>query len=234
MSTKTVYWSPAIEHEDDIHNCNIMFLEPDKLLNKINNDISDRNGERIKLLPKCPAFTNLAKNTYYVENPISTEFKIENKQINFISENSNMITYGDDTIVYGNNYIFFCEDDLQIMLTSPFFSETNYTNYGIVIPGKFNISKWFRPINLEMLLINERNYFKIKEHEHMAYFTFLTDDKVELKRFNLNKTLKKIANTCATSNEWWKNIPLIKKYDRFVKTKTNKLVIKEIKKELVE
>ena len=234
MSTKTVYWAPVIGHEDDTHHCNIMFLEPNKLLNKISNDVSNRNGVRIKNLTRCPAFSNLAKNIYYVENPISTEFEIQNKKIKFLSENSNVITYIDDTMIYGNSYIFFCEEDLQIMLTSPFFSETNYTDYGMVIPGKFNISKWFRPINLEMLLINQRNYFKIKEHEHMAYFIFLTDDKIKLKRFNLNKTLKKIANTCATTNEWWKNIPLIKKYNRFIETKTNKLVIKEIKKELVE
>ena len=123
------------------------------------------------------------------------------------------------------------EDDLQIMLTSPFFSETNYTNYGIVIPGKFNISKWFRPVNLEMLLYD--NYFKMPEHEHMAYFQFLTDDKVELKRFELNETLRKISDTCSTVSDWWKNVPLINRYDRFLKTKTNRLVMKEIKKQLL-
>ena len=68
----------------------------------------------------------------------------------------------------------------------------------------------------------------------MAYFTFLTDDKVELKRFNLSEDLRKISETCSTVSDWWKNVPLLKRYDRFLKTKTNKLVMKEIKKQLLD
>ena len=120
------------------------------------------------------------------------------------------------------------------MMTSPYFSEVDYIKYAKLVPGKFNISKWFRPINLEMLLCSNKNYFKIREHEHMVYFSFLTDDKVELKRFELNETLRKISETCSTVSDWWKNVPIIKRYDRFLKTKTNRLVMKEIKKQLVE
>jgi hypothetical protein len=68
----------------------------------------------------------------------------------------------------------------------------------------------------------------------MAYFHFLSDDKVELKRFELNETLRKISDTCSTVSDWWQNVPLINRYDRFLKTKTNRLVMKEIKKQLVE
>ena len=68
----------------------------------------------------------------------------------------------------------------------------------------------------------------------MAYFYFLTDDTVELKRFELNDTLRKISETCSTVSDWWKNVPLINRYDRFLKTKTNRLVMKEIRKQLVD
>ena len=74
----------------------------------------------------------------------------------------------------------------------------------------------------------------MSEHEHMAYFYFLTDDTVELKRFELNDTLRKISETCSTVSDWWKNVPLVNRYDRFLKTKTNRLVMKEIRKQLVE
>ena len=46
--------------------------------------------------------------------------------------------------------------------------------------------------------------------------------KVELKRFETNETLRKISDTCSTVSDWWKNVPLINRYDRFLKTKTNK------------
>jgi signal recognition particle subunit SRP54 len=41
------------------------------------------------------------------------------------------------------------------------------------------------------------------------------------KRFDLNDTLRKLANTCARVGGWWKDVPLLKRYDRFLKTKTN-------------
>lgn len=237
MSTKTVYWAPWVVQEDNVQNWNMMFIEPEKLINKVIKYLPNLNGERMKASLRCPAFTNLARNTYYVKNPIETELTIENGQINIISKNANVTQFGKegstDTIIYGNYYIFFCEEDLEILLTSPHFSETNYTEHGLLVPGKFNISKWFRPVTLEMLLVKNQNYFKMQENETMAYFTFLTDDKVELKRFNLNETLKKISSTCATASYWWKNVPLIKRYDRFIKTKTNRLVMSEIQKELV-
>ena len=52
--------------------------------------------------------------------------------------------------------------------------------------------------------------------------------------FELNETLRKISDTCSTVSDWWKNVPLINRYDRFLKTKTNRLVMKEIRKQLVD
>ena len=237
MSTKTVYWAPWIVQEDDIHNWNMMYMEPEKLLNSVVKHIPTLQGERMKASLRCPAFTYLSKNTFYVRNPIETELTTDNGQINYISKNWNATSFGKegsaDTIIFGNYFIFFCEEDLEILLTAPHFSETEYTKHGLLVPGKFNISKWFRPVTLEMLLIKNKNYFKMAENEIMAYFTFLTDDKVELKRFNLNKTLKNISNTCATASYWWKNVPLVRRYDRFIKSKTNRLVLSEIKKQLI-
>ena len=68
----------------------------------------------------------------------------------------------------------------------------------------------------------------------MAYFNFLTDEKVVLKRFEGNDTLRKLSFTCSRVSEWWSNVPLAKRYDKFLKSKTNRLVLREIKKQLVK
>ena len=73
MSTKTVYWAPWIVQEDDIHNWNMMYMEPEKLLNSVVKHIPTLQGERMNASLRWPAFTNLAKNTFYVRNPIETE-----------------------------------------------------------------------------------------------------------------------------------------------------------------
>lgn len=235
MKKKIVYWAPWFVPQE-IHHWNILFIEPQKLLNKVIDDIKNIDDDRLKGMIRCPAFSNVGKNTFYVENPMATEFNIVDGEIQYVGENFYHCTLAKNksTFTYGLSYIFFSEDDLEIMMTSPYFSEVDYTKYAKLVPGKFNISKWFRPINLEMLLCDNKNYFKMKEHEHMVYFSFLTDDKVELKRFELNDTLRKISETCSTVSDWWKNVPLLKRYDRFLKTKTNRLVMKEIKKQLLD
>ena len=235
MKKKIVYWAPWFVPQE-IHHWNMLFIEPQKLLNKVVDDIKNIDDDRLKGMIRCPAFSNVGKNTFYVENPMATEFNIVDGEIQYVGENFYHCTLskGQNTFKYGLSYIFFSEDDLEIMMTSPYFSEVDYTKYAKLVPGKFNISKWFRPINLEMLLCNKKNYFKMTEHEHMVYFSFLTDDKVELKRFELNDTLRKISETCSSVTSWWSNVPLVNRYERFLKTKTNKLVMKEIKKQLIE
>ena len=235
MSKKIVYWAPWFAPVG-VHHWNMLFIEPKKLLNKVIEETKNINDSRLKDMLRCPAFSNLSKNTFYIENPIETEFNIVDGELKYSGDNFYhcKISSGKNTITYGLPYIFFCEDDLEILMTSPHFSETTHTNYASLVPGRYNISKWFRPMNLEMFLLGNKNYFKMKEYEHMAYFTFLTDDKVELKRFNLSEDLRKISETCSTVSDWWKNVPLLKRYDRFLKTKTNKLVMKEIKKQLLD
>jgi len=235
MSKKIVYWSPFF-YPQELHHWNILFIEPKRLLNKVVEDHQNTTDNRLKALLRCPAFSNYSKNTFYIENPIETEFDIIDGELNYTSENyyHSKVSAGQKTMSYGLSYLFFCEDNLEMLMTAPHFSETNYTDYVKLIPAVFNISKWFRPVNLEMMLIGDKKHFKMKENEPMAYFSFLTDDKVELRRFELNDTLRKISDTCATVSDWWKNVPLINRYDRFLKTKTNKLVMKEINKQLVE
>tara|TARA_R110000772_G_scaffold238342_1_gene350343 strand:- start:343 stop:1053 length:711 start_codon:yes stop_codon:yes gene_type:complete len=232
---KIVYWAPYFVPQE-INHWNMLFIEPQKLLNKVIDDIKNTDDDRLKDMIRCPAFSNLGKNTFYVENPMTTEFDIIDGEIKYKGDNFYYcsILKGKNIFKYGLSYIFFSEDDLELMMTSPHFSQTEHTNYARLVPGKFNIAKWFRPVNLEMLLYGDKSYFKMPEHEHMAYFTFLTDDKVELKRFELNDTLLKISNTCSNVSDWWKNVPLINRYDRFLKTKTNRLVMKQIRKQLVE
>ena len=211
-----------------------MILKSFDSLTKIFRAAKSPFDQRIVGFSHLRPFSSIGKNTFFVENPMTTEFDIVNGEIEYKGDNFYYCTLskGKSTFKYGLSYIFFSEDDLEIMMTAPHFSQTKHTSYARLVPGKFNISKWFRPVNLEMLLYG--NYFKMPEHEHMAYFQFLTDDKVELKRFELNETLRKISETCSTVSDWWKNVPLINRYDRFLKTKTNRLVMKEIRKQLVD
>jgi hypothetical protein len=49
--------------------------------------------------------------------------------------------------------------------------------YGNIVPGKLNISTWFRKINPEFVLKKGINEFEIDAGEDIAYLTFNTSKK---------------------------------------------------------
>jgi hypothetical protein len=67
----------------------------------------------------------------------------------------------------------------------------------------------------------------------MAYFVFNTNEEISLKRFEMNEKLLKIANTCSNSPVWEQFVPLYERYKRFTNSKTNKIVLNEIKRSVV-
>jgi len=77
-------------------------------------------------------------------------------------------------------------------LTSPYFSNSPHLRYGSIVPGKFNISKWFRPINLEFNLWPGVNEFKVKKTKILLMFILYTKNEIELVRFDLTERISKI------------------------------------------
>jgi hypothetical protein len=59
------------------------------------------------------------------------------------------------------------------------------------------------------------------------------DSEIELKRFQMNEKLHKLMASCSTSTTWEAFASIQERYQRFMKTKTNLLVLDEIKKNLV-
>ena len=102
------------------------------------------------------------------------------------------------------------------------------------MPGKLNISKWFRYINLEYILHTGVKEFKVNKGESLAYVVFNTNKKVNLKRFEMNDKLHSYGLATGTSTKWEPRVPLATRYKRFMETRTNKLVLNEIKKNLVD
>ena len=68
-------------------------------------------------------------------------------------------------------YIFFSEEDIEMTMTSPFFSNSKHLQYASIVPGTFNISQWFRSVNFEFNIWSGSE-FKIDEGEDMIYFNF--------------------------------------------------------------
>ena len=234
--TCTVYWAPVFI--EATQNWNMIYPDLTSVHDRIRPyKTSTKSGNFFY----CPSFTGLVENTFVLENPIAGSYKIVNNQvgahdetfINAWTEHAPSME-GCNMLSYGMKWVFFTEEDIEMMLVSPFFGNAEHLKYGNVMPGKLNISKWFRYINLEYILHTGVKEFKVNKGESLAYVVFNTNKKVNLKRFEMNDKLHSYGLATGTSTKWEPRVPLATRYKRFMETRTNKLVLNEIKKNLVD
>jgi hypothetical protein len=241
MSKKSpvVYWSPAFRQNDGTDR-NMLYFDPVSLFDQIRPLKTE--GPKSSNFLYCPAFSNFARNTFVLKNPITSTYDflndvtIKGREINHLNSGAGRLPTIKDRkmIEYGMNWIFFSEDDLEITLTSPYFENPPHLEYGSVVPGRFNISKWFRNVNVEYCLHPNVNTFSVQKNETLAYISFNSDEPVKLVRFEMTEKLRSYANSGGSSSQWNPWIPMIERYRQFKATHMHKLILKEIKNNLVD
>lgn len=238
MKEKIIYWSgdQYIENISINSNWDILYTEPVLLYSELIKN-KNKNG-KVRSFFECPGFKNLATKTFVFKNPIESSYKIENSKIKplGIRPSIDAEIVRDESIT--NNLMFryilpitfFSEEKTVMTVTSPYMHRTPYLQYGAVVPGNYDISSWFRAFNVEINLWENINFFKIEENEPLLYLNFETDKKIKFVRFNNNEILARINATCSNAGTWEPRVPLVKRYNRFIDSKTKELVIREIKK----
>lgn len=233
---KIVYWAPTFfDKEKD---WNILYYDLESLFDFYRGKIN-KESEKNNFL-YCPAFKNLAKNTFLIKNPIHTHYVLEDAVARLKSRNHILIDKphppslkNNQLIAYGLQFVFFSEHDITAKLTSPFFNESPHMRNCSLVPGQVNIQKWFRSINLEYNFWEGKNEMEFKKDEVLAYVSFDCVDDIELQRFSMNEKLHKLLATCGASTSWESFVPLHERYQRFIASRTNVVVLNEIKKNLV-
>lgn len=243
MSKKEVviYWAPlsGFLKED----WNMLYYEPENLFNSLkNNTISGNKKDSFFV---CPAVSSKFKKTYILNNTLDSKF-------NFKEDGTVDALHNDEAYIgmrslrksplkksnmlqYNMQWIFFAEEPLLADFLPPYFHKPKYTNYGTVMPGSFDIGSWFRAYNAEFITWESEGFFQILENEPIAYVHFNTEKNIVLKRFIVNDKIKKYADACSNSpSTIGKNIPLVDRYSRFKKSSMNKIILNEIKKNLVD
>lgn len=237
--TTNIYWTPTFMDPDNI-NWGILYSDPISLYDELRPKMT--SSEPKQNMFYCPAFKELTSKTLVFKNPMDADFYIdESNQIQ--SKNKNHISAQfahppsiKDSILflYGLNWTFFAEDDdIEITITSPYFDTPNHFMYGNIVPGRFSISNWFRPVNLEFNLKPGVTQLKIAKDEPILYATFNTNKKINLIRFDMNPSLTSQAITCSKASDWESWVPLAARYKRFKESKMKNSILREIKKNIV-
>jgi hypothetical protein len=203
----------------------------------------DGKNQRLNL-QYCPGFKDNLKNLFAIRSIHDYSFSIINNEVvspmqdqQFFDKHVLVRSIDKKAFSFNTPYLFFTDEKSLEMTTYeyPFFEENNITNACIPIPGKFDIGKWFRPIEFPFYLKDDVNEFKVNYKEIMFYLRFNTNKKINFKQFRTTELIDSFAKeNMASANGLVNLLSQSNGLESFYKMmKTKKLILKEIKKNLI-
>jgi hypothetical protein len=241
-----IYWAPWIlrggtsTQQDFSGPSEIMFTPPTSLWSELTTQLYDQSVSRNFF--QCPAVKDTLTPTYVIYNPLTSSAEVEIKdsgevgevrqqpgrdsQIRVTMPHAPSLT-NQLLVVYNLQHIFFAEEPVLMRLTSPWFHKAPHMQYGSLIPGNYDIGRWFRPINFEYNLWDGGTKLSIEAGEPLAYVEFGTDRKIVLKRFEATEKLHTIgAEVIHARSKKWKTLG--SRYELFDRSPLRKIILKEI------
>lgn len=248
QSETIIYWAPghsASEHFDLNHlypNPRSLYEESVEKKASLKDNMSD--------FLRCPAFSDLAKNTFVHRAPVDTHATLDfqRKRVNYIfgsvadeDRYRVKLEFGHQPTLENHNLIqytwpilFFSEEDSMVAtLTAPYFERTVSQDYGVIVPGRFDVGKWFRHMNAEFQLWSGVNEIKIPANEALFYVHFDTSKKIVFKRFIINREIERLRASIVTVSPLRKFARLSERYKTFEQSQSKQRVLKLIQKQLV-
>ena len=203
---------------------------------------------------KCPVFNAYSRKTFNLLSPIDLSLEICDNKINTnhgeYRENQN--DFFEKIVFVRNidlnmlsvgiiNHIFFTEEPCIMTFNKAFFSDSEFSSNTEIIPGQYDISKWFRPVDLAFYVKQKNKPFLIQRNDPVASvnFDFGNNSKIVFKRFEYTEKIHdyvKFKNVIMFSK---KGRPKLKDmmdyfYGLFGSSSIRKNLLNEIKKNLLE
>lgn len=240
-----VYWAPVINLSVPSISEEMLYPDPTNLMHDL---IKIKNKEsRSSSFLSCPAVSVRLKRIFVFKNALSSSYHYdftdkENPVVIPTSKNYLDVKItrkpglkDGGSIILGLRYIFFSEESVEGYINPPIMHEPKYTKYATIFPAKFDIGKWFRPFVMEVQTWKTQGDLFIEEDEPLFYFEPISEREIILKRFSVNDKLMKYLEGCVQSPiRFGRHLPLADRYKKFMSSRMNDLVIKEIKENLVD
>jgi len=194
----------------------------------------------------CPAVSNKFKKTLVFESPLSCSYEYDftdGKQdikptseafIGHFIPRPASLDFGPQ-ILFDLAYLFFSDEPLPVSFTAPYFHKPEYTKYGTIFAGEFDIGQWFRPFNFEVQMWNQKGEIYLKEEEPIFYAEFKTQRPIHIRRFNKTTLLDKYSTENVTSSHMFgRGQSLFDRYNRFNRIGMREKILTEINKNLID
>jgi len=231
----TVYWA-CLEDEW------IKASEPEKVTQRFyTRGIKDSDSSSLSAINYCPVFNGSLINTYAIKSIYDYSFEIKNNKCvsdkydqKFFDNHVGIRSIEKKFFSFFVKYVFFTEEDsLEINAYQyPVFEENEITKRCIIIPGSFDIGKYFRNLEFAFILKKDFNKFIVNDEDVLYYLNFNTKEKINFKQFKCNDNLNKIMDDVRKANNYSnKKRGIDYFYNKF---KGKKYILNEIKQNLVE
>lgn len=237
-----LYWSICGGDTEDDYTDALYLLteEPDNLYDHLvkNIDKEDVNTSNYTL---CPAVINETKKIYIVRSPIdytiswtgdsltTNEYgqSFFDKMVYVRSINSGYITLGFPRIVV------YADSEVYLKQYPAFLNESDFSRKTRMVPGGFDISSWFRPLDPTFQILEKNTTIEIKKGDPLYYIIVDTDEEVTFKKFMMTADLRSMMGKCTKLKALITNRKLKTLYSMFTRSNLNKIILNNIKSQLV-
>lgn len=237
----TIYWAPFFDNKVDLAHT----YSPVEILSEIvrKMDVPAAVTPRDNIL-NCPATMDLFRHTLVVRNSVETKVSINGNEVVCDNPSSRYrkevkalrpaIIDNRSILYYDHTVIFFSSESLEATVTPSFFEQTVSSQYGLPVSGRFDIGRWFRPINAEFLLYPGVKSLHIPAGDPLFYVSLGTGRPIILKQFVMSEDLKQIAGGLVSASPFKLFARMSLRYERLVDMKIHTNIIRLIHQNLLE
>lgn len=204
-------------------------------------------GNRHADFTLCPSIIDYSRNLYSLKSPLNLNFWSEEHDImfdNFYSDDFFRkiinVRDGPGGIVSLNvvPYIFFAEESCIMQYSGPSMTNNSFVDHCSVVPGQVDIGRWFRSTDLATVIRKKNQKVIVNKGDTVANVRFCTSEKITFKKFYFNQQLdeysKKVTNYKHSQNNSRLRDYFANMYTDFEQSRLRELILKEIKKNLMD
>lgn len=229
MDTVTIYWCGDFDIE-----------EVSPMLREQATDYHDAH------ILDCPGVRAGLKNVYAVIAKKTSEYVFDKETLSVEHSDGRKddkltyrVPYFENSFFFstGDEFMFFAEEPMLMKATAPWFKTPKYLGTGTTISGQYDIGKWARPLQIDVICWQEKGTIKFESGDPLYYVQFETDKKIIFKKFRYTPVINGFITNLVFDPRRTQNKrfgTLEKRYDVFHKSDYYYGLLDEIKINLLE
>ena len=206
---------------------------------------------------RCPANKTILNKILVVKSPVDLEYDIVENNNNELGEsslrelgeliitpraprwikdilNSNATRTKNNQIIVQFNLVscyLLSEESTAATILPPFLHDSPLNKYKL-LPGEYDISKWYRSLHPALILPNDQEKIVVKRGQVLFYILLNTDKKINLVHYHATDKLLDYITDCNNVTHFTPKKNLKYRYNLFDEKKFKDKILNEIKQHL--